>query len=288
MAQDLNKIINYTKEAFLWPFHLMGMGILTVAAIATTLALPGFFNIDPAGLLLGFAGLELSFLGLITRSKRFRRAIATKYGNELRAYQYVQKLAEQYNELSAEGQRRFETFRQQLTLAKGNYSRLNKNFPELLNQYIGKIDGLQMNFMRLLVSYDRFPSILAADNPALIRRQIEEIRGSMGDDNEKLREIKEKRIALLQKRTRNYSQAIDNQKLIEQQLKTVEETMKYFVEQSLAGAGVEENGVIDGLLVETDDLNSTLNEIEAIYRSEISAPDTSNDLYQGSGSSLKV
>ena len=46
--------------------------------------------------------------------------------------------------------------------------------------------------------------------------------------------------------------------------------------------------VIDGLLVETDDLNSTLNEIEAIYRSEISAPDTSNDLYQGSGSSLKV
>ena len=269
LAENQNTTINYTKEAFLWPFHLIGMGIIALAGVVTTLALNHVLKVDTSGIFLGFVGMELIFLGLITRSKRFRKAIASKYRQEIGAFNYVQKLTEMYNDLSLEGQRRFEKFRGQLTLAKKNYSSLNKHFPELVAQYVNKIDGLQMNFIRLLSSYDHFPAILAADNPNSLKQQIDEIRTGMGDDNPKLVEVKKKRIDLLQKRIRNYHQALDNQTLIEQQLKTVEETMKYFVEQSISGAGAEENTLIDSLLKETNDLHGTLNEIEAIYRSDL-------------------
>lgn len=280
-----DKVINYVKEAFYWPFHLIGLGIISVLGVAAAVALPNFLNMDPTGVLIGLAGAELGFMSLIMRSKRFRRAIQTKYSQELRAYAYTKNLAELYNGLTAKGQRRFEGFREQLMMAKKNYSRLNEHFPGLVSQYMAKIDALQMNFIRLLVSYDRFPQLMAADNPGQLRMQIEEIRSGMGDDNPKLREIKEKRIALLQKRVRNYHQIIDNAKVVEQQLKTVEETMKFFVEHSLSDSGSEETDIIDGLLSETNDLHQTLNEVEEIYRTDVSSPAVGSDFYMGSGGS---
>ena len=256
MAEKNENIINYVKEAFMWPFHLVGLGVLALTGIGAMIAFPNFLHLDPSGLLLGLAGAELGFLSLIMRSRRFRRAIQTKYSN----------------------QRRFETFRSQLTTAKKNYSRLNEHFPSLVSQYMSKIDALQMNYVRLLASSGRIPSLLN-DNPEQIRRQIEEIRSEMGDDNPKLREIKEKRIGLLQKRMQNYHKTIDNAKVVEQQLKTVEETMKYFMEHSASDTGSEETDIIDNLLNETNDLHSTLNEVEGLYRTEMPNPAASVDPY---------
>lgn len=278
MAEKNENIINYVKEAFMWPFHLVGLGVLALTGIGAMIAFPNFLHLDPSGLLLGLAGAELGFLSLIMRSRRFRRAIQTKYSNELRAYAYVKELTAMYNDLSAPNQRRFETFRSQLTTAKKNYSRLNEHFPSLVSQYMSKIDALQMNYVRLLASSGRIPSLLN-DNPEQIRRQIEEIRSEMGDDNPKLREIKEKRIGLLQKRMQNYHKTIDNAKVVEQQLKTVEETMKYFMEHSASDTGSEETDIIDNLLNETNDLHSTLNEVEGLYRTEMPNPAASVDPY---------
>lgn len=262
----------------MWPFHLVGLGVLAIMAVGAAIAFPNILEIDPSGLLLGLAGAELGFLSLIMRSRRFRRAIQTKYSNELRAYAYVKELTNMYNDLSAKNQRRFEVFRGQLTTAKKNYSRLNEHFPSLVSQYMGKIDALQMNYVRLLASSDRIPTLLN-DNPEQLRRQIEEIRTGMGDDNAKLREIKEKRIGLLQKRMQNYHKTIDNAKIVEQQLKTVEETMKYFMEHSASDSGSQETDIIDGLLTETNDLHATLNEVEGLYRTEMPNPAASVDPY---------
>lgn len=262
----------------MWPFHLVGAGVLAATAIATMIALPNLLDMNPMGLVMGLVGAELGFLSLIMRSRRFRRAIQTKYSNELRAYAYVKELTAMYNDLSAANQRRFETFRSQLTTAKKNYSRLNEHFPSLVSQYMGKIDALQMNYVRLLASSDRIPTLLN-DNPEQIRRQIDEIRTGMGDDNPKLREIKEKRIGLLQKRMQNYHKTLDNAKVVEQQLKTVEETMKYFMEHSASDSGSQETDIIDGLLSETNDLHSTLTEVEGLYRTEMPNPAASVDPY---------
>jgi hypothetical protein len=282
LAKDIRKFINYTKEAFIWPFHLIGMGIMALSTATAMILLNNFFHMDVVALPFAFAGLEMIFLSLITRSKRFRRAINFKYRSQLEAYAYVAKLTEYYNQLSAKGQRRFEEFRQKLMEAKSNYSKLNSSFPDLVQQYQQKIDTLQMNYIRLLVSYDRFPTLLQQDHPTELRRKIDEIRTGMGDDSPKLREIKEKRIQLLQDRIRNYHGLLENSKVVEEQLRTIEEMVKYFIEQPLAVREDAGTTMIDNLLTETNDLHSTLSQIEDVMRADLQGPDY-GDLGRGNG-----
>lgn len=273
MAKDIRKFINYTKEAFLWPAHLIGMGIMGLATLAGMVVGVQAFDLNVGGLLFGFAGLEMLFLGAITRSRRFRRAINMKYHAELQAYAYAAKLTEYYNILSAKNQRRFEDFRLKLAEAKQNYSKLNDKFPEIVQQYQEKIDVLQLQYLRLLSTFDRFPDLLRQDDPSHLRKQIDEIRGSMGDDSAKLREIKEKRIALLQDRIRNFHGLQENSKMISEQLRTIEEMLQYLIEQPLAAKATEGTALIDNLLNETGDLHNTLSQVEEIMRQDLYVPD---------------
>lgn len=277
MAKGIRKFINYTKEAFFWPFHLIGAGILATVTTAAMITLNNVLNLDPSGLIFLAGGIELMFLAMITRSRRFRRAINMKYRAELQAYAYVAKLAEYYNMLSAKGQRRFEDFRKKLMDAKQNYAKLNERFPDLVQGYQRKIDALQLQYIRLLASYDRLPEVLKNDEPSVLRRQIDEIRMGMGDDSTKLREIKEKRIKLLQDRIRNFNAAIENSKVIEEQLRTIEEMMKYFQEQPLAERSIDGVEMIDSLLNETSDLHNTLSQVEDIMRTDLQMPDLSGN-----------
>lgn len=276
MASDIRKFINYTKEAFLWPFHLIGMSILALMTGTAMVVLHNWLGLDTASLVFIFGGLEMIFLSLITRSKRFRRAINFKYRSELQAYAYVSKLTEYYNLLTAKGQRRFEDFRIKLNEAKSNYGKLNTSFPELVEEYLQKIDALQLNYIRLLASFDRFPELLKQNDPTELKRQIDEIRGGMGDDSAKLREIKEKRIQLLQDRIRNNHGIVENSKVVEEQLRTIEEMVKYFIEQPLAVKSTDGTNLIDNLLTETNDLHNTLNEVEDIMRADLQGPDHGN------------
>ena len=272
LAKDIRKFINYTKEAFFWPFHLIGMGIMAIGTVMAMVLMYNIFKFDVLGLGFVFGGLELIFLNLIARSRRFRRAINMKYRSELQSYAYVAKLTEQYNALSAKGQRRFEDFRTKLSEAKQNYLKLNERFPEIVRQYHEKIDVLQLNYVRLLSSFDRFPDLLAQDNPVNLKKQIEEIRGSMGDDSGKLREIKEKRIALLQDRIRNYHGLQENSQMVSEQLRTIEEMLKYLIEQPMVNRATEDTSLIDNLLSETSDLHNTLVQVEEIMRADLSPP----------------
>ncbi|MEM7040347.1 MAG: hypothetical protein AAF570_25500, partial [Bacteroidota bacterium] len=162
--------------------------------------------------------------------------------------------------------------------------------PDLVKEYIGKIDALQLNYIRMLNTQDKMPAVLDRDDPQMLRRQIEEIRGGMGDDSPKLREVKQKRIKLLQKRIRNYHEGQDSQQMIDQQLKTIEEMVNFFHEQPLADQSKDEVGIIDSLLTETNDIHDTLSEVEGIMRSnEIANPaPNSPNLYAGGGQEITI
>ena len=287
MSNKILKFINYTKEAFFWPIHLVSFGILSIVTIGGLFILPEFFNLNPAGLIFVAGGIEMAALGAIIRSRRFRRAINAKYSRELEAYTYLKQLTEHYNQLSAGSQRRFETLRNRLNEVKKNYTNLNQSVPDLVLQYITKIDHLQLNFIRLLSVQDRFPDLLERDHPSEIRKQIDDIRVGMGDDSTKLRQVKEKRIGLLEKRRRNYHEAIENGKVIDQQLQTIEEMIQFFAEQPLTDRTRDEVSIIDNLLFETDDLHTTLGEVDDIMRTELAGPEENTDnLYAGLDSQI--
>lgn len=284
MGKGILKFINFTKEAFFWPFHLVSFGIMTLVTVVAAIAGNYFMDLDPTGLFFVYGGLELIFLSLITKSRRFRRAITAKYGRELSSYSYIKQLAETYNKLSATGQRRFETLRLNVNEAKQNYSKLHQNFPDLVKEYVAKMDSLQINFIKLLASYEAYPKAMKANHPDDLRRQIQEIRTSMGDDSPKLRDIKEKRIKLLQQRIRNFHDSNENYNSFNEQLKTIEEMVKFFAEQPLASSNNDELKAIESLIEDTSDLHNTLGEIDDIMRSDLSMPTTTEPNVVGSGS----
>jgi hypothetical protein len=277
LAPEIRKFINYTKEAFFWPFHLIGLGGMALTTATAMFLLHNFAGMDVSGLIFLLGGAEMIFISLITRSRRFRRAINFKYRTDLQGYAYVAKLTEYYNQLSAKSQRRFEDLRLQLNEAKSNYSRLNGSFPDLVRQYQEKIDLLQLNYIRLLLSSDRFPALLQQGNRVNLRTQIDEIRTGMGDDSPKLREVKEKRIKLLEERIRNYHGLEENANVIEEQLRTIQEMVKYFNEQPMA-IKPDNNGssMLDDLLTETNDLHATLSQVEQIMDSDLRGNDYGN------------
>lgn len=284
MGKGILKFINFTKEAFFWPFHLVSFGIMTLVTVVAAVAGNYFLDLDPTGLFFVYGGVELFFLSMVTRSKRFRRAITAKYGRELASYSYIKQLADTYNTISAEGQRRFEALRLNVNEAKKNYSKLHEPFPDLVKEYVGKMDSLQINFIKLLATYENYPKTMGDNDPNVLRRKIEEIRGGMGDDSPQLREIKEKRIKLLQQRIRNFNDSQQNFSSFDQQLKTIEEMVKFFAEQPLATNNSDELKAIESLIEDTNDLHSTLGEIDDIMRSDLSTPTTTQSNAVGSGS----
>lgn len=276
LAKKILKYINYTKEAFFWPIHLVGLGVLGLVTAAGAIFGSQVLGLDPTGLFFMAGGIELAALSLIPRSRRFRRAINAKYGRELYAYAYIKQLAENYNQLSLIGQRRFEALRNMVNEAKDNYQRLNQSFPDLVKQYIQKIESLQLNFVKMLVMKEKYPEAMKEDNPDRLKQQIAQIRAGMENDSDRLREIKEKRIKLLEQRIRNFHQAGNNYQMVDQQLQTIEEMVKFFAEQPLASNKAEDLATIDLLLEETNDLHVTLDEVNDIMRSDLKTPTSVN------------
>ena len=269
----------------MWPFHLVSLGVLTAAGIAGAIG-ADMVGLDPTGLLLALGGVELIFLSSVAKSRRFRRAINAKYGRELQTYSYLKQMTDTYNELSPDSQRRFEQLRLQVSEAKKNYSRLHTNFPDLVKEYVGKMDALQINFVRLLAKYENYPQLLEDNRPDRINEQIQKIKGSMRGDHETLRSIKEKRIGLLEARIKKYYDSSRTYQSLREQMQTIEEMARFYAEQhSMTSAGTDEIRAIDQLISETNHLHDTLGVVDQIMRSDLQTPVTMDNQMSGSGAS---
>ncbi len=283
MGKGILKFINYTKEAFFWPFHLVSFGILAGATTVAAITGNYFFDLDPTGLLFLFGGAEMILLSTIVRSRRFRRAINGKHGRDLQTFAYLKEMTETFNQLSPSSQRRFEDLRRQVMEAKQNYSKLNNNFPDLVREYIGKMDSLQINFVRLLAKQESFPRMLQENHPDKLNRQIQEIRSGMGNDSTTLRDIKQKRIKLIEQRIQNFYKSNEKYHSLQQQLRTIEEMAKFFAEQPLASSGTDDIMAIDNLIDETNVLHTTLGEVDEIMRSDLQTATSLQGNFGGSG-----
>lgn len=283
MGKGILKFINYTKEAFFWPFHLVSLGILAVGTTAAAITGNYFFDLDPTGLIFAFGGAEMLLLSTIARSRRFRRAINGKHGKDLQTFAYLKEMTEVYNALTPGSQRRFEELRKQVLEAKQNYSKLNNNFPDLVKDYITKMDSLQINFVRLLAKKESFPKMLQENHPDKLNRQIQDIRSTMVNDSPTLRDIKEKRIKLVEQRIAKFYQSNEKYHSLDQQLRTIEEMVKFFAEQPMASSGDDDIAAIDSLIDETNILHTTLGEVDEIMRSDLQTVTSLESNYSGSG-----
>lgn len=250
--------INFTKEAFLNPWNL----VFLIAAMLTAFFLSGsevLFNL----ILLGAAASELIYLGIVPRDERFRRAIRAR-----RAAEHAKPPSQQeiFQVLNKHNQRRYARLRKLEKDIEGNYRKLSYASQGLLDSHLKKIDGLLDSYLNLLYQRERYEFSIHSTTEGEVIRAIETLREDMADDTPKVRAIKERRLRILEQRLGRFKRGTENLEVIDAQLATIEDVIKYINEQSLTLRNPEEiTFQLDTLLSEVEETEAAVSEIEDVF-----------------------
>lgn len=249
--------INYTKEAFLNPYNL---GFL-IMAMLTAFFLSGtepWFNI----VLILAAASELMYLGVVPRNERFRRAIKSQRAAE-HAKPPSQK--EIFQVLSRQSQRRYARLRKLEKDIQSNYAKLSYATQGLLDSHLKKINGLLDSYLNLLYQKERYEYAMQSNAESEVVRAIQSLRVDMEDDSPKVRSIKQRRLRILEQRLDRFKRGNENHEVIEAQLETIEDVVKYIHEQSLTLRNPEEiTFQLDTLLSEVEETEASIAELEDV------------------------
>ncbi|MFK7969441.1 MAG: hypothetical protein AB8F95_03690 [Bacteroidia bacterium] len=244
----IQKYINYVKEAFFWPVHLVGLTILTAITVIGAAAAPTELA-SLATIMLG-GGLELLFLGFISNNPRFVRAINAKYQGDIDAFYKTKSMVEYYNALSHTSQSRFDKLRDRVKDVRDNYKKLSMTpSSTMVDSFIKKLNAIETSYVRLLYFKDKFPSLANEDGKQKTVSEIDKLNQELKSAKGRLKEIKEKRMRLLRLRMDNYTKVKENRDVIEEQLQTIEEMVEYIKDQPMTLRNTErEDIMIDNLL----------------------------------------
>lgn len=252
--------INYTKEAFLNPYNL---GFL-IMAMLTAFFLSGsepWFNI----VLILAAAAELMYLGVVPRNERFRRVIRSQRAAE-HAKPPSQK--EIFQLLSRHSQRRYARLRKLERDIDSNYAKLSYATQGLLESHLKKLNGLLDSYLNLLYQKERYEYAMQSNAESEVVRAISSLRIDMEDDSPKVRSIKQRRLRILEQRLERFKRGNENHEIIEAQLETIEDVVKYIHEQSLTLRNPEEiTFQLDTLLSEVEETEASIAELEDVFSS---------------------
>lgn len=271
----VQKFINYTKEAFFWPVHLVILGAITGLAVLGVLTLPEALQglMDPAlttsSLIMMAGGAEMLALSAISRNPRFIRAINAKYHQDIEAFKKTKTLVEYYNELGLESQRRFDKLRKRIKDVREGFKKMTTSVPSLVNNLLNKLNEIELSYVRLLYHQDRIPTLANEDAIHNTVSEIDKLNQELKNAGSRLKQIKEKRLRLLEMRMDNYYKVRENKEVIEEQLQTIEEMVEYIKDQPFTLQNTQqEDMMIDNLLFETEQTQQSLEEIESLMQSE--------------------
>ncbi len=266
------KFINYVKEAFKTPFHLALFGVISaVSVVGTFLAFQANTPFDPAVFIMLGAGAELTLLGAITRSDRFVRAINAKYKDKIDEYYKTMNLADYYNKLSSNAQKRFDKLRGILKEVRDRYKKVGVNSQSLVDGFLKKIEAIETTYIRLIFFKDKFPELANDSILYETQRELDTLNQEMKAATGKLKEIKAKRLRLLELKLENFYKIRENKEIIEERLQTIEDMVEYIKDQPMTMMQSDKDDImIDNILFDAEQTQESLAEIESMMQSEFS------------------
>ncbi|MCY4000857.1 MAG: hypothetical protein OXF06_06390 [Bacteroidetes bacterium] len=263
--------INYTREAFL---HRWNLSFLTVG-LGVSVGV-GFF---PGGdvlfpsLLTATAGLELLLLGFTSRHPRFRRLIRAKYAA---AAAKPPSQREMYRQLSRVNQRRYIRLRDLEKELQANYRKFSFASQGILESHTAKIEGLMNSCLKLMFQQERYAAFGQRRNEQELATAIAAVEADLKNASEPIRNIKLRRLKVLEQRLQRFKQSQEQLEMIEAQVATIEDVVKYIHEQSLTLTNPEEiTYQLDVLLSEVEETEASVSQIESIFVPEESEDDWS-------------
>jgi len=256
--------INYTREAFLHPWNLTFLIVSMLVAFGVSLT-GATWPFDVA--LLVTTGVELAYLGMMPRNDRFRRAIRSR-----RAAEHAKPLSQKelFQNLAAPDRRRYARLRKLEKDIRGNYRKLSYASQGMLDSHLKKIDGLLESYMKLLYQKERYEFSVHSGVESEVLRAIEALREDMEDDTPRVRAIKARRLRILEQRLERSKKGQENLEIIEAQLETIEDVVKYIHEQSLTLRNPEEISFqLDTLLTEVEETQASVEELEEVFANPV-------------------
>lgn len=265
--------INYTKEAFQHPWNLAFVAVALITVIGAA-----FTGAEALAALVSVFGLiaEGVYLATMQRNDRFRRAVRSKKlagtglrgsgGGSNRHNDASQK--ETYRQLSRQSQRRYARLRQLEDAIEANYQKLSGASQGLLENHLQKIDGLLAAHLNLLHRRERYRDHADASTESEVRRSIEAVRERLEEASPRVRKVKERRLRILKQRLRRFREGHEHREVIEAQLQTIEDVVRYIHEESWAMHDPEEiTQQLDDLLDEVEETQQSVQAVEDVFTS---------------------
>ena len=248
--------INFTKEAFMSPVNL---GFLILALVVALLAGGPVANV----LLVFAAAAELLFLGTVPRNERFKRAVRAR---KIEEHRKAPRDRDVFRTLAKDDQKRYVRFRNMEKAIKDNYAKLPYSSQGLLDAHLKKLDGLLDAHLNLLQLKERYVQFARRTGESDIVDAINALRNEMQGDPPRVRAIKQRRLAILEKRLDRFKKAGENLAIIEAQLETIEDVTRYVYEQSLTMQNPEEVSFqLDTLMNEVEETQHSMEVLEDAF-----------------------
>ena len=210
---------NYLALAFKSQYNLIGLGTAVGFAILSGSILP----------MLVAAGLELTLLPFAERWARLKRA---KDRAQAEKQRQASEVSDMMGALTHEERQRYRTLEVLAGEIRSNYKGLDSSSQLLLDDLVKKLEFLLAFYLRMRYSLMRYVSYFATTDPDEIRFRIGELEKEMGSGPERVRAIKARTRAVLQKRLLRFDKARENKDLIEAQTETVQEVLRLLRDQS--------------------------------------------------------
>jgi hypothetical protein len=243
---------SYLKAALLAPANLIGLSAAGVGAVATG---------DPTAAVVA-AGLEVFYLAATWFSPAFRRRVraqARALAQELPDAEVTALL----EELAPSQREHYFALKELRDKLLANYRKLPGG-GVLVASSEARVGALLTNFLRLLTTLNGYRKYLNAADRAAIAQEISGLERELSTEgNERLREVKHKRVEILRKRLLRFTQAEESREIVSHQLAGIEDLLRLTHEQSIAIRDPESvTRQLDALAAEAEATLETVRELE--------------------------
>jgi hypothetical protein len=253
---------NYFLHAFKLQYNLIGLGTALAFAVLSGSLLP----------LIVAAGVDLIVLPLLAGNPRFQNVVKAQLWSERQEQQQVRKqveASEMLRSLPDVERRRYQDLLRLAGEIRENYRGLDSSSRSMLDDLVSKLDFLMSFYLRMRYSLARYDNYFASTDPERIEERVAMLEHEMAEGPERIREIKAKTRAVLEKRLERYKKALENKQLIEAQTETVQEVLQFLRDQSYSikdPRSIAEQ--LDGLISNAEVTERGVKDLEQLFEIE--------------------
>lgn len=215
------KALRYVRAAFLAPANLIGLFAATVASAVTQDPVPAAVAL----------GLEALYLGTLSWLPQFRRAVRAQRPSDAEAAAEVEQMLQ---ELAPSQREHYQALRELRDKIDENYRKLPSGTVVAASSE-RSVDALLTAFLRLVLTLNHYRKFLNVADRQVVESELEELKRELEEETHpRLREVKQKRLEILDKRLQRFQQAAESREIISHQLAGIEDLLRLTHEQSIA------------------------------------------------------